>query len=112
MTRSFATPENQVNRCPICNTGIQIEPTTVFGDFDCADCGKTLWYLAASNSVRFFDHSQASELRDYVIGFIAERLEVDRHELAADPHLLDSSDTDSLERLEMLMELEEELEIA
>ena len=44
--------------------------------------------------------------------FIAEKLELDREALESNPDLLNSTDADSLERLEMLMELEEELEIA
>ena len=111
MNRSFTLPKSRVNQCPLCQCGIQIEPTSIFGDFDCRGCGRTLWYLAASNTARFFEHAQAKPIRDYVIDFIAERLDVDPLALAEDPELLNSQDTDSLERLEMLMELEEELEI-
>tara|TARA_R110002049_G_scaffold305056_3_gene501065 strand:+ start:4577 stop:4915 length:339 start_codon:yes stop_codon:yes gene_type:complete len=111
MNRPFTTPESAVNRCPKCDNTIQLEPTSIFGQYSCKQCDSTLWFLAAGDTARFFEYTEAESLREFVIDFIAERLEIDSQSLAANPDLLNSSDTDSLERLEILMELEETLEL-
>ena len=111
MNRSFTTPESRVDQCPLCDKGVQTDKTSIFGNYDCPDCGRKLWFLGPGEKARFFDDSKADQLREFVIEFIADRLELDPARLASDPDLIDSHDTDSLERLEVLMELEEALEL-
>ena len=97
------------NRCPSCNAEIKAESTAFFGDMQCPSCSKKLWFLVAADSARFFEYDTSAELQDRAISFIAERMEVDKDELAANPGLLNDQETDSLEALELLMDLEEEL---
>jgi hypothetical protein len=109
MKRSFTIPDSVLNQCPACKAGIKVQPTSVFGDFQCKNCEKKLWYLAAGDSPRFFDHEQSTAVREYVIQFLADKLDLDHESLASDPDLLYSGDADSLQRIEMLTELEDEL---
>lgn len=111
MKRSFTIPEGTSNQCPNCQSKVQVQPTSIFGEYNCSDCESKLWFLAAGDVPKFFDFVEATPLREYVIQFIAEKLELDYAQLVANPELLNTSETDSLERLEMLMELEEQLEI-
>ena len=78
----------------------------------CTHCEKKLWYLAAANEARFFDYESSEEMRERTYSFVAERLEVDRDRIQANPKILDELDIDSLEALELLMDLEEELGLA
>ncbi len=97
----------KLNTCPLCNCDVHVEGNSLFGEQACAGCGKKLWFLTAAHEARFFDYETSGELRDKACGFIAERFEIDREKLT--PNVLDEMDVDSLEALEMLMELEEEL---
>ncbi|NND97110.1 MAG: hypothetical protein HKN47_07270 [Pirellulaceae bacterium] len=97
------------DRCPLCEAEVHVEPTALFGDMNCPSCDQKLWYLNAADSARFFEHQTSGELQDRAISFIAERLEVDKTQLAANPKMINELETDSLEALEMIMDLEEEL---
>ena len=81
----------------------------MFGDFQCPECDTKLWFLSAANEARFFDHDESSEMRSKTYEFVAERFEIDQSRIEANPKILDELDIDSLEALEMLMDLEEEL---
>jgi len=103
------TASIQPNRCPLCEGEVRIESSTLFGDMQCPHCGKKLWYLAAANEARFFDYETSDEMREKTYSFVAERLEVDRERIQHNPKILDEVEIDSLEALELLMDLEEEL---
>ena len=102
-------PSHQTNRCPLCQSEVRVEPSVLFGDTQCPGCDKKLWYLAAANDARFFDFEASAQLQQRTYEFVSERFEVDADELRANPKILDERDVDSLEALEMLMDLEEEL---
>ena len=97
------------NRCPLCDADIRVDSTALFGDFECPECNEKLWFLTAADSARFFEHESSRELQGQAIGFIAQRMEVDEGKLREDPSILNDLETDSLEALELLMDLEEEL---
>ena len=109
MNREAQDLKVTIDRCPHCDAKVTAEPMVLFGDTTCPQCNEKLWYLTAADSSRFFDHAASESLRDRAITFIAERLEVDAVQLAANPKLINELDHDSLESLEMLMDLEEEL---
>ena len=102
-------PSVQPNQCPQCKGEVRIEASSLFGDMPCPHCDTKLWYLAAANEARFFDYETSAEMRDKTYSFVAERLELERDRVEANPKFLDELDIDSLEALEMLMDLEEEL---
>src|SRR5262245_27634471 len=45
MNISSRTPEGMPNHCPICNADVCIEPSVLFGDATCPNCGHLLWFL-------------------------------------------------------------------
>ena len=44
MIISSRTPEGTPNRCPICGTRLEIEPSDPAGDAPCPCCGHLLWF--------------------------------------------------------------------
>lgn len=107
------TPSNPPNRCPHCEREVRPQSEALFGQMPCPTCGKELWYLSAASEGKFFDFESSAEIQQKTYTFIAERLEVDRDELIANPQkIADELNVDSLEALEMLMDLEDELGIA
>ena len=112
-TRPMNSPSQETefttNCCPSCKTDIRVEPSILFGEMACPKCSKRLWYLVAADSARLFDFESSTDLQKRAITFIAQRMEVDADELSADPSILNNLETDSLEALELLMDLEEEI---
>ena len=83
MTISTRTPEGLPHRCPVCGKYASVEPSYPAGDSICPSCGELLWW--------FRDRLGADlKLEDF---FVAD--------LGAD----------SLEVVELVMELEEEYDI-
>ncbi len=80
MTISSRTPEGLPHRCPVCGKYASVEPSLQAGDAVCPSCGHLLWW--------FRDRLGASV-----------RLE---------SFLTDDLGADSLELVELVMELEEE----
>ena len=89
MTISSRTPEGAPHRCPVCGKVTQIETSLPGGDSCCPNCGQLLWW--------FRDHlSQAA-------GVAPEQVT-----LSTDFRNLGD---DSLDTVELVMELEEEFDI-
>jgi hypothetical protein len=105
---SHLSPANN-DRCPHCEGEVKSDPVDIFGDKPCPNCDKRLWFLTAADSARFFDYDAAVDLRKQAVDIIAERFNLDVKELAENPKLLQELDTDSLEALELIMDLEEQL---
>lgn len=112
MRISSRTPEGLPNRCPVCESEVQIEPSelAMFGDAPCPNCGCLLWFVKLPSGVRFLEHEKAEELRDEVIRTVAEYLGVDEDELRFHPSLWKKLNLDSLNVVELALELEEKLE--
>jgi acyl carrier protein len=90
MSISSRTPEGFPNRCPICGAEFVLEPSQPTGDAPCPQCGHLLWWFRE----KFAGH---------------RRLEAEQ--VIYDTLLHDLSD-DSLDQVELIMELEEEFDIA
>ncbi len=105
-------PSVQPNQCPLCEAEVKVDGTLLLGETSCPHCEKKLWFLAAPDEARFFDYENSGDLREKTSPFVAERLDVDRAQLIANPNMLNELEVDSLEALELLMDLEEELGLA
>jgi acyl carrier protein len=111
MVISSRTPEGSPNRCPVCGKSVCIEPSLPFGEAPCPYCGHLLWFLVLRDGKRFFLPEESEELRERVLDRIRTTLGVDKDELFWGPSGLSfRSDTgiDSLDLVELVMELEEE----
>ena len=82
-TISSRTPEGEPNRCPLCGADFDLEPSQPSGDAPCPGCGQLLWWFQ-------------------------RRLDLD----VLTPELLhDLIGKDSLDMVELVMELEEEFDL-
>lgn len=88
MTISSRTPEGMPNRCPICGSRVIIEPSAETCDAPCPRCGQLLWWF----------QERAGTTR---VG----RISADTRWI----NLLRSAD--SLDAVELVMELEEEFDV-
>ena len=85
------TPEGLPNRCPICGNSFQIEPSHLTDDAPCPSCGQLLWW---------FQHSY---------GDVRESITVES--VLVESAFADDLKADSLDIVELVMELEEEFDI-
>ncbi len=107
MTIASRTPEGEPNQCPVCHAVVCIEPSRPFGDAPCPQCGVLLWFLPTSAGVSLHETERIAALRQR----IADRLSADlgiNPEAALEPSFLADVGTDSLDIVELMMELEEE----
>jgi acyl carrier protein len=102
MAISSRTPEGTPNRCPVCGSEVRIEPTQPFGDAPCPVCGILLWFVAVGSETRYFVTTD-----ELVEGLLAERLGVSLESLRGGRWR--ELGIDSLDVVELIMELEEEL---
>lgn len=113
MTVSSRTPEGHPNHCPICDGEINIEPSQPFGDAPCPSCGQLLWFTRRHDELMFYDLATAKLKITRIREFIAQQLGVDVDKI---PERIDELDGfslggDSLDVVELVMELEEEFDI-
>jgi len=97
------------NACPLCDATVKPDTAVLFGEIDCPECAKRLWYLTLADSARCFEYDSSGDLQQQAIDIIAERYELDPGKLAADATMLNGVETDSLAALELIMDLEDEL---
>jgi acyl carrier protein len=105
---SSRTPEGRSGHCPVCRSEDVIEPSLFFGDATCPNCGSLLWFLSSSTGVRVFDHYEAASMRERVIKSIAEQLGISTDKVTGDLRFISNLGVDSLDTVELIMELEEE----
>jgi acyl carrier protein len=104
---SSRTPEGSPNRCPICGNLVRIEPS-LFGEAPCPCCGHLLWFLVLRGQPHFFLPEESPELRERVLARICENLGVNKDALLSDPSFRSEVGIDSLDLVELVLELEEE----
>jgi acyl carrier protein len=111
MVISSRTPEGEPGRCPLCGSDVRIEPSPLFGDAPCPNCGALLWFVGGSDESRlFFEYVAAEVIRERVLEILAAEMRRSKHELEANPPRVEDVGLDSLELVELMMELEEELQ--
>jgi acyl carrier protein len=112
-TVSSRTPEGQPNRCPVCAKSLIMEPSTPFGDAPCPYCGSLLWFVSRDSVIHYFEHEAASPVRERIRHFLAEQLGVSPNKIPNDLKSFNFKElgADSLDTVEIIMELEEEFGI-
>lgn len=111
MTISSRTPEGESARCPLCNADIMIEPSVFFGDGCCPNCGQLIWFIRAADETRTFTLHGHEDLRDRMVNTIAEQLGISREKVVNNPSFLEEIGADSLDTVELVMELEKEFDV-
>ncbi len=112
MIISSRTPEGQPASCPLCGASVLIEPSVFIGDATCPRCGQLLWFVQAEEKTRLFDASRSAETKERIIGIIAHQLGVAHEAINNASGLFDELAADSLDVVELVMELEQELDEA
>lgn len=107
-TISSRTPEGVPNHCPICDTSICVEPSHPPGDAPCPNCGTLLWFFETSTGMRFYESKTIAPLRDQILQTICENLGVNRERINPTTSFIEDVGAESLDIVELVMELEEE----
>ena len=110
MTISSRTPEGVPNHCPICNSDVCIEPSVLFGDATCPNCGSLLWFLNLESNTRVYDRSASRSIEQRVIAIVAEQLGVAPDKITANTSFVNDLGADSLDTVELVMQLEDEFD--
>jgi acyl carrier protein len=107
-TISSRTPEGTPNRCPVCGNEVIVEPSQLVGDAPCPHCGQLLWFLRTTEGPSFWRYEEADEIQDRLKARIAEQLGVPFVRVKLDQTFINDLGADSLDTVELIMELEEE----
>ena len=111
MTISSRTPEGEPTTCPRCLADVIVERSVLIGDATCPRCGQLLWFIQTGDTVRLFDAHPSQRIKDRVVEIVANQLGVDRETIANNPALFNDVGADSLDVVELVMELEEEFDL-
>jgi acyl carrier protein len=99
-TISSRTPDGSPGRCPICGQMVLIEVSGAFGDAPCPHCGCLLRFVRAAGETYFVDPGKLRR-------FLADRLGISEAQVGDDFADLQKLGLDSLDTLELVLELEE-----
>jgi hypothetical protein len=105
MVVSSRTPEGEPAVCPVCGDVVRIEPSLYFYDAPCPSCGLLLWFVRIGEHqvlLRPGDEARARGLLKS-LSDVTGKSELD---LRRDPSLLDELDPDSMDFVELVLELE------
>jgi acyl carrier protein len=105
-TISSRTPEGVPNHCPICGKSVCIEPSHPPGDAPCPNCGTLLWFVNTSTGIRFYESKAIAPLRERILRAVSKSLGVGTSLVPND------LGGDSLDIVELVMELEDEFGIS
>ena len=86
-----------------------IDPSGPSGDAPCPCCGVLLWFLRTSTGVRLYEVNRIAPIRERVENVLARLFRTSKEELARSSSIEDFG-PDSLDMVELVMELEEEFE--
>lgn len=106
-TVSSRTPEGSPGKCPACGKDVLLEVSQPFGDAPCPHCGTLLRFIKVAGDLRLFDDAGERALRRKLRIWIATQLGVEPHTIGDEWEALRQLDADSLEIVELAMEIEE-----
>jgi len=95
---SSRTPEGQPGRCPLCGADVSVLPAEPLGDAPCPACGTLLWPLPAGDAVFLLGANELTAVQRAKLREVAARFA--------------AGEMDSMDRLEMLLELADILNVS
>jgi acyl carrier protein len=96
--------------CPVCGADVSVDTSLLLGDTTCPRCGNALWFLNLAEP-RVFEMATTQHVRDRVHAIIAKWVRESRTTVTSNPFSLRSLHArDSIDVVELVMELEEELD--
>jgi acyl carrier protein len=105
---SSRTPEGVPNTCPLCHSPICIEPSQPSGDAPCPRCGALLWFIGTEDEFRYYDSAVIGPIREKILQLLCDNLGVNRDRVSEATSFEHEVGVDSLDIVELVMELEEE----
>ncbi|MEM9943565.1 MAG: phosphopantetheine-binding protein, partial [Planctomycetota bacterium] len=87
-----------------------LEPSIFFGDATCPRCGQLIWFFKSAGGFRIFPRHDQMDLHDRILSRISEQLNVPRSRIINNPRLINEIGADSLDTIELVLELEEEFD--
>jgi acyl carrier protein len=109
-TISSRTPDGAPNWCPVCRSAIYVTPSPM-GDAPCPQCGVLLWLYDAANGPACCEFAAIADRRDQIFRSLAASLGVNIDAVVEAYASRLPLNFDSLDLVEMIMELEEEFDI-
>lgn len=110
-TISSRTPEGEANHCPICGAFVSVEPSQPPGDAPCPACGSLLWFSLIPGGVVCFDYALVAPVSEWVLDRVCQNLGANRATLTNSTDFRSEVGADSLDLVELVMEVEEEFNI-
>lgn len=97
-------------RCPECRSELTVKITAPLGEMPCPHCAQRLWYISLRSATRFFRPAEAAPIQQRVVDIVARQLCVRPDQVRADWTCLSELGADSLEVIEIMIQVEEDLE--
>ena len=94
---STRTPEGMPSRCPLCGEETNLDFSDPAGDATCPSCGCLIWQAVV----------RLEQIREIIQGTTGKPPE----DVTADTSFIDDLGMDSLDTVELIMELEEEFDV-
>lgn len=113
MNIASRTPEGQPNNCPVCGAHVCIEPSPAlneghYGDAPCPNCGTLLWFIREEGESRIYSETAMQSLASRVMAALGKLVGARAEEVASETSFLEDLGTDSMDTVELIMELQEE----
>jgi acyl carrier protein len=100
-------PERAPGHCPICDALVSVEPSHRYGEVPCPQCGSMLWFRQDRAGLWLHDAEEAALIRKRVQEIVGENLGVEPERLTDASAFVQDVGADTLDIVEMVMELEE-----
>src|SRR5260370_24609694 len=110
-TNSSQPPRGVPDHGPLCDTQIAIPPLQQPGDTPCPNCGNLLWFIRTPTSVLFYASKAITPLRDKILDIIRQTLGANKGWIGPSTSLVDDLQADSLDLVELVMNLDSEFAI-
>ncbi|MEM7476556.1 MAG: phosphopantetheine-binding protein [Planctomycetota bacterium] len=98
------------DECPVCGVRQQRLTDKMFGETHCSNCNTALWYFWSGKTFLVLKLSNGIDFEDWIQSLLATQLGVDPNQIPDQLADLEFSELgiDSLDTLELLMEIESE----
>ncbi len=98
------------DKCPHCDAAVPVSSPELFGDVQCPKCATRLLFLKSGRQASFLGYPEAERVRELLVNFIAEQLGVAKSDVRANASLVNDLGIDSLDALELVLAIDEELD--
>ena len=100
-------PERAPGHCPACDSPVPVEGSQPYGHTACPQCGTLLWFRQDRAGAWLHDAQKAAAIRKKVQEIVGSNLGVEPERLTDASLFIQDVGADTLDVVELLMELEE-----